>query len=432
MSVLLGIFLLVGAAPDTLELSLNQALRLALRTSPVRAEVQASRTQSASTLARGVTGLIPTVSASLGYAKADYGGVLPETLASGWGWTGTLTLSQVVFDPSVFAALAGSVVYSGYYSTDARDRQARLIYDVTADYLGLVKARLLTDAAEAALRRARENLRVVEEKERLGAASRIDLMRSQAFQAQAEMELLSARKALRVAAEVFKATVNVGPETAVRPTEEPTEPSALEISRPDSLLAEIRRRNPGLRMAAKAAAASRINCAAAIGKALPSVSAYWTSNYSDTLLPSSPARWRGHDQTSYGLRLSLPLLDLKSYLLGVVDAANEARRARAAGRLAELRLNSTAAAAVFGYQETREAYEYARRNLRLNQELDNLAREQHRLGAISVADLASVEAGLAQAQAAYIGALCETYVQAAQIGYLLGRTDITLSEKENR
>ncbi|UCG44041.1 MAG: TolC family protein [candidate division WOR-3 bacterium] len=417
---------LVAAAPDTLELSLDDALRVAMARSPARTEVSVSRTQSASTLARGIAGLLPTVTGSVGYARSDAGqGMLPESLRTGedWSWTGTLTVNQVVFDPSVFAGLASGVIYSDYYATDARDKQARLVFDVTSDYLGLLKADLLRSAAAKAVARAEENLGLVSEKQKLGAASRIDVMRSQVQKSQADIELLTSDKALAVASERFKSTAGVEDAVFIRPTEQLTEPSGFEISDPDSLLAEIDRRNPGARLLEKSRSVASWNTAAAIGKALPSVSAYWTSSYSDSVFPSGIGQWDDHDAVTYGIQARFPLLDLKSYVLGIVDATNESRRARALARRTALQLRATATASVLGYTESRQRFDYASSNLELNRELYELATEQHRLGSISLLDLLSVETTLASAEASYIAALCDTYIQAAQVGYLLGEAE---------
>ena len=123
-------------------------------------------------------------------------------------------------------------------------------------------------------------------------------------------------------------------------------------------------------------------------------------------------------------------LDLKTYVLNIVDASNDARRARAAALDASLQIRSTATSAILGYIEARETWEYATGNLELNRRLFDLAREQHRLGAISLADFFGVEATLAQARATHIGALCDTYVQAAQINYLLGASELPAEEAE--
>jgi len=424
---------LAASMPDTLDLSLDDALRVALTRSPARTEVSVSRTQSASTLARGITGLLPTVTGSVGYAKSDAGqSILPESLRTGgeWSWTGNLTVNQVVFDPSVFAGLASSIVYSDYYATDARDRQARLVFDVTSDYLGLLKADLLRIAAAKAVARAEENLGLVSEKQKLGAASRIDVMRSEVQKSQADIDLLTSDKALIVASERFKSTAGIEDAGFVRPTEQLTEPSDFEISDPDSLLAEVDRRNPGTRLLEKSRSIAAWNTAAAIGKALPSVSAYWTTSYSDSVFPSGIGHWDDNDAVTYGIQASFPLLDLKSYVLNIVDATNESRRARALARKTALQLRATATGAILGYTESRQRFDFARANLELNRELYELASEQHRLGSISLLDLLSVETTLASAEASYVAALCDTYIQAAQVGYLLGETDVDGKETE--
>jgi len=424
---MLALLLLLAAPADTLDLTLADAFRLALRQSPARTEASVAGTQAASRLARGIAGLLPSVSATVGYERSTAGsGYLPDTLTPGddWAWTGSITLSQVVFDPQVFAGLASGFVYNRYYRADARERRAKLIYDVTADYLGLLKSRLLRDVADAALRRARENLKVVREKGRLGSASAIDVMRAEVQESQAEIELLGAERAFAAAAEAFKATVGFEEDVAVRPVEELAAPAGFEVSDPDSLLALITASNPGAALAAGASAAARLNLAAAAGRALPSISAYWTSSYSDTAFPSGIGRWDDRDAASYGLRASFPLLDLKSYVLDLVDANAESRRARAAARRTALQLRSTATGAVLGYQEARERYDYAVRNLELNHRLDDLAQEQYRLGAITLVDLLDVETGVTRAQSTRIDALCDTYIQAALVNYLLGVTEV--------
>jgi outer membrane protein TolC len=410
-------------ASDTLPLTMDAALRLAMRRSPARAEVRAARTQAWVRPAQGIASLLPTPSGSYGWARAETRDPLnPDTTVTTEGWAGTLTLSQVVFDPQVFAGVASSIVYSGYYAADARDKQARLVYDVTADYLGLLKARLLRDAAAQALARAGDNLELARERVRLGSASEIEALRSEAFHSQAQVNLLSAGKAMSAANAGLLATLGLNDPVVVRPTEELVEPAGFEFSDSESLVSEIERRNPGARLAARVGAAAAVSLAAAIGRALPSISAYWRSSYSDTLLPRTGSDWTDRDGISVGISFAFPLLDLKSYVLNIADAAAESRRARAAADRARLGLRAAATAAVLGYLEARERLDYAARNLKLNEELYRLAREQHRLGGMSLLDIFSVETGLTQAQAAHVSALCDTYIEAAQVSYLLGRS----------
>jgi outer membrane protein TolC len=421
--MLLLLLSLISASPDTLELSLGQALDQALRGSPAQAQASAARLSSGIAVGQGINALLPAASGSLAYGNTS-AQLVPtsDSTVTTKGWDGTLTLSQVIFDPRVFAGVATSFIQAGYYSADAQDKQARLIYDVTDGYLGLLGARLLRDAAASAVDRAADNVKLNQEKLRLGAASRIDVMRSEVFKSQADIGLLTADKALAAANAGFLATAGIGRDVVIKPTEQLTEPAGFEVSNSDSLVAEIERRNPGAQLAAKSGSIATVNTIAAIGQVLPSVSAFWSSGYTGPTMPKSIKNWTDNDRITTGLRFTLPLLDIKSFVLDIADAVAGSRRTRAAARAALYQVRAAAATAVIGYEEARQRYDYAKKNLELNQELYRLAQEQQRLGAISLIDFFSVETALEQANATYIGALTDTYVQAAQISYLLGRT----------
>lgn len=417
--------LLVAAAvaaaeptPDTLHLSLADAIRTAVGQSPVRTQATATRVSGATTLARGVNGLLPSVSGSVGYGWEREG-----SDPAVQGWNAGLSVNQVVFSPSAFAGLVSSAVRLSYSSTSAREQEARLIYDATVDYLNLLKYSRLVDVADVALDRADEYLVLTEARQQRGLASSIDLLRARAQQAQARLGLLEARQNLATGAETFKATAGLGRNTVVVPTEELAAPADFAVTDPDSLVAEIERHNPGVRMAARSRSVAHVNQVASIGSVLPDVSLHWQRSSQASSLPSCLSEWRDGGTSSYGLRASLPLVDLKTYVLNVVDASNDARRADAAARLADLQIRATAVSAVGAYQGARERYDLAQATLELNQRLHDLAREQLRLGSVSQLDFLAVEADLVSAQAAQIGAVSDTYVRAANISYLLGKVE---------
>ncbi len=418
--MLLLLLALVSAVPDTIELSLAQALDQALRGSPAQAQASASRLSSGIAVGRGVNALLPSASGSLSWGKTRSQILGFDSTTT--GWDGTFTLSQVVFDPRVFAGVANSFIQAGYYSVDAQDKQAKLIYDVTSGYLGLLGTRLLRDAAASAVDRSADNVKLNQEKLRLGAASRIDVMRSEVYKSQADISLLTADKALAAANAGFLATAGISRDVVVKPTERLTEPSGFTVSDSDSLIAEIERLNPSARLAAKSGTIATVNTVAAVGQVLPSVSAYWRSTYESSNAPRSIRDWDDKDQVTTGIGLTFPLPDIKSFALDIADAVAGSRRAKAAAQATRYQVRAAATTAVIGYEEARQRYDYARKNLELNQELFRLAREQQRLGAISLIDFFSVETALEQANASYIAALTDTYIQAAQINYLLGRT----------
>ena len=423
--MLLLLLSLIAAVPDTLQLSLSQALDVAVKRSPASTQASVSRLTSGIRIGQGINALLPAASGSLAYGNS----VTKTSLGADTtkGWSGSLTINQVVFDPRVFAGAATSFINAGYYRYDAQDKEARLIYDVTQGYLSLLGSRLLRDAAASALDRASDNLRLNQEKLRLGAASKIDVMRSEVTQSQARIALLQADNVLSTANVAFLATAGISQNVVVQPTETLSAPARLAVDDLDKLLADIEARNPTARLAKNANTIATINTIGTVGQILPSVSLFWRSQYPNTVspapdMPKSIKDWDNNDVVTTGLGLNFPLLDLKAFALDIAGAVAGSRQARAAALSATYQLRASATTVILSYKEAQQRYEFARANLDLNQELYRLAKEQQRLGAISLIDFFSVETALEQANATYITALTDTYVQAARISYLLGST----------
>lgn len=415
------LLLLVNLPTDAIKITLTDALRLAFRQSPVAIQAQCSRTQSGLTLARGISQLFPTVVANLNYSRSEP--------SSRWSWNGNLTLSQVIFDPEAFGGLAGTIVHSDYHQIEAKEKLSLLTYDVTSKYLSLVKAQMLVAAAAAALDRSQENLRLVEERSRLGSASTLDVLRAQAALASVELARLQAEASLRLAADQLRVLLNLETDKTLLAVDSFPVPYGPDLDELERRAADIRCQNTGLKLAVRSATTARINCITAISRVLPSVSVHWTSSYLDTLFPTSYRQWQNQQNDMLGLKISFPLLDVKSYVLGVADAVNESRRTQASLQAARLSLEVSITEALLSFREARQQYASAEQNLKLHMQLCELARQEHRLGSISLFELLSAEADLFQARANYVSALCNIYVRAAHINYLLG--SIALPEKEN-
>ncbi|MEO0069369.1 MAG: TolC family protein, partial [candidate division WOR-3 bacterium] len=371
---------------DTIDLNLDQALTIALKNGPLRGEIAASRIQGITSFGEGINALLPAATASF-FSVTQKGN---PTL-----WKGDITIQQVLFDPSVFASLINSIINADYYSCEVKDKTARLLCDVTTDYLNLLKAQLLFDASRKTLEQAKEEKRLTTERFRLGQISRIDLLRSEVFYTQAQLGLLSAEKNLINAQEMFKATAGINQPLFIRATEQISSPPEWQITDPDSLLILIERTNPNRKMAQKLSTIAGINLTSTLCRLLPSVSLYRTWGYSDTLFPFFSS-YKEKSSITQGIRISLPV-DIKAIILNIGDALAGSKRARATLAKTRLQLRATAGIAIAGYEEAKTRYEQAKRNLELNKELEELALTQYRLGALPFVELLEVQANLAQA-----------------------------------
>lgn len=408
----LGHILICANSADTLYLSLEEALQIALKKSPVVVEGAASRLEAAVSVGRGISNILPAPFATLTSTKTE--------LAT--AWKGDITVTQVVFDPLVYAGLVNGIINCCYHSLDAREKIAKLVYDITADYFNLLKNQLLLATAEKALSQAEQSQKLTAELFRLGQATRIDLLRSEAFFSQAQLNLLSAKKALLLAQTNFCVLAGIGAGKPVQAKQELAQPAEISVHDPDSLLSLMEKLNLSVRMAQDLKNVARINLAASFARILPGLSLYRSYQYNDTTFPRSYHHWQEKSNRIDGISLTFPIADIKTFFLNIGDAFAGNLRARAALARARLQLRAAAQAAILGYEEARARYQQADLNLKLNRQLYELASTQYRLGTLSLSDLLEVETSLSQAEASYLSALCDTYIQAAEIGYLLGKT----------
>lgn len=165
---------------------------------------------------------------------------------------------------------------------------------------------------------------------------------------------------------------------------------------------------------------ARLSFLQAIGKIFPQVSYYIQNEYSDSIIPKNLTGWQSRDITYYGLRFNFPIFELKSLIQNIYDSKLAGRRATVERMKAELTLRKTATDAFLSFQAARQRYDFAQKNLELNQQLYDLAMEQFRLGSLSLLDLFTVELNLSQARTTYITSIADTYTSKALLDYLLG------------
>ncbi|MEO0093327.1 MAG: TolC family protein [candidate division WOR-3 bacterium] len=399
---------------DTLHLTLDDALKIAKEKSPSRiAAVLDSRT-GRSKFIRSVTALLPRIQATANYSVTSQ----PITTRT---WTGSIGLNQVVFSVDIFGNLIIGKNTFDYYQQKAKDATNNLVYNIKSGYFNLIKFYNLHTIAQASLRRATESYNLMQEKFRLGQISQIDLLRAEAFMTQAEIDLLTADKNLKVANEDFKGQLGIEKDVLIKPVTELTEPADFEYKDLESIWYEVLENNPSLKVARQTQKIAQLNLWRAIGQMLPEINYYLTNNYSDTVLPKSFCYWQEHDRTTLGFTFNFPILELKSVIHNIYDAQLESQNASVRLKESTIALRKSITSAFLSFQEAKERYNYAQKNLKLNQQLYELAKEQFRLGALSILDLFDIELKLGSAQTTYINALADTHTSKAWLDYLLGK-----------
>lgn len=404
---------------DTLYLSLDDALNLAQKQSSTAQEVLIDKRSGALSLASSIAALLPTPTAQASYGKTT---ISNSSLPTDYNYSATVGLNQVVLAPDAFGNVVKGKLYNDYYRLQAKDKSANLIYAVKTSYFNLAKTYHFFQITLTTLERAEKNYNLAKEKNRLKQITDFELLRAETYLTQAQIDLLTAEKNLRVSTEDLKGQIGLQDNLIIKPTFRPSLPS-VEIDF-NSLLTMINNNNPSLQSSQKYKSIAKTSHIQSIANVLPSASLYWTSTFTDTITPKSKSHWQNKDVISYGLRLNFPVLEIKSYLLNIGNTRNEFRRADLQLKKAETLLQKSALNAIFSYQEAKERYHYAEKNLQLNQTLLKLAQEQYRLGGLSQLDLLNTEIAYTTAQNTYYASLYDAYISYAQIEYLLGISDL--------
>lgn len=191
--------------PEPLALGRDAIAELALAQSPAMASARANARASDADLSAARAQWLPSLSGSAGYTIANDDPTLSQATNS---WSLSLGLSYPIFnglqrESAIDRARASSTVAEAQLADTRRQTLAeteRLLLDVevTAERVDLLRQGL--DVAE-------EDLRVQQERYRLGASTILDLITSQLNRIQAEMNLIAARYDYQIARAQLEALV---------------------------------------------------------------------------------------------------------------------------------------------------------------------------------------------------------------------------------
>jgi len=391
---------------------LEEAISYSIEHSLAVDDARIKKALGAQSLAEGVGGLLPRLTASSSTADSS----LAE-LGDGL-WASRFTLSQPVVDATAIFGLIGGFHQNGVSRAQARQGIAKLVLDVQNVYYNLAASQALVASAEGRHSRARENLRIVAKRFDLGGASKADKLRAEASLLSAEMELFSARTSLENNQRILSDLMGF---SQWRPIEADELPEAEEpYSLPTTVIsAAILARNPDFDVLLQQVKASELTYWGAWVSILPSLSLTASKGFvQEEVLPSF-SDW---DEVSadYGLAISFPIADLKGKALSINRARLERKNSRISLARQELSFREHLAALLATQSSSYKGWEVASKNVELSSEVYRLSVRSYELGASSLADLLQVEAELVQAERALVQAKADYWSSRAELNYFLG------------
>lgn len=397
-------------------ISIDQALDIALQNSPIYGESRMTLDKSRLQFYEALAGLLPTAHATGTYTKTEYQGLIDS------GYEGSLQLVMPLFDLDIVSAI---MVAHGQVKGGAIQHQADvagLILRIKTAYYNLISARELMAASEITVERARENLKLVEAKYELGAASRLERLQGEVFYLNAQQGESQARTLEISAQEELRSLL--GTSNSVYPTDRLPLPGFTEMPDIDPLVAMLNDVNYEIRVAREARRIAKVNVLASYLAFLPRVSLFYGYNVGSDSLVFDFQYYQDNAVKNYGISMNFPIFEIKGLIFGWLKARKDLRRSEFSQRRAELEAGKALRTTYHSLRESLVTLQLAEKSLDAANEAANISREQYALGATSFLDFLTAEQSVYDARVSHTSALKDYYVQQANFSYLLGALTI--------
>jgi outer membrane protein len=375
-------------------------------------EARVKRALGAQSVAEGVGGLMPRLSASSSTSDSSL-----ADLGNGM-WSSQFSLSQPVVDATVIFGFIGGIQQNGVSRAQARQTIAQLILDVQNAYYNLAASQALVTSAERQYARARENLRRVAKRLELKDANKADKLRAEASLLSAEMELLQARTSLESNQRILSDLIGFTEWKSIETDElsAAQEPHSLPTT---VISAAILAENPDFDVLLRQVKATDLTYWGTWASILPSLSLTASKSFTQTEVLPSFSDWE-EESPNYGLAISFPIADFKGKILSINRARLERKNSRVSLARQELSFRERLATLLATQTSSYKGWEVASKNVELSSEVYRLTVRSYELGAIALADLLEVEAELVQAERALVKAKADYWSSRAELNYFLG------------
>lgn len=393
-------------------MSMDQAIDQALANSPIYGESRVSLEKSRIQFYEVLTGLLPSAYVTGTYTRSDFQGL--ETS----GYEGSLQLAMPLFDLDIISAI---FVAHGQMKGNRIQHEAdvsNLILRIKTAYYNLINALELLESSEITIERAQENLKLVEAKYELGAASRLELLQGEVFYLNAEQDRARARTLEISAQEELKSIL--GSEIDIHPVDELLDPGFAELPDLDSLMAILYDVNYEVRIARELRNVAGVNLVSSYLAFLPRISLFYGYNVVSDSFVFDFQYYNDNAVKNYGVSISLPIFEIKNLIFKYLNARKDLQKSEFAQRRAELETEKILRTTYYSLVESLDKLQFARKSLDAANEAATISREQYALGITSFLDFLTSEQAIYDARVSYTSALSDYHVQQATFSYLLG------------
>lgn len=419
------------AQPKTL--TLDQARQIALERNLNVAQAQ-NDVEAAQAGVMAATGsYLPILSASGGWTRnqtegpVTLGGVLiPNTKTVFNNFSTSLNLNYTIFNgfsrEGNYTRASANAIATEYSAT--RTRQS-IVFQVERAYLNVLRNEQLVKVSEENLKRDQRQLERITESNRVGALSRADVYRQQSQVAADELSLIQAQNNYNKAKADLLALIglDVNDEYIIADPTISTEIDQSELEGSAKLYADFRElarraleKRPDYQSASEAVRSAEGGISAARSGYFPSINAFAGYGFSNREL----SRLTQNKSLNWGLNLRWTLFDGFSTNEALQSAYVQKKNAELALEQTERNINVEVKKALLDLEAARKAYEVSQKGLLSAIEDRKIAEERYNLGAGTLLDLLTANAGLVSAQANKVNAVYDFITAKRNVEYVIG------------
>jgi outer membrane protein TolC len=393
-------------------LSMEQVIDIALSQSPAYYESKTSLDKSRIQFYQTLSNLLPTLSATAEYTEY-------ESNSAGIGsYSGRLTLTQPLFDLDIISSIFLSNRELKSTSVQHKADIAGLMLNTKTAYYDLIYANELFESAELAIKRANENMEIIETKYKIGAASKLDKLQAEVFYLSTLQDKAKALTLQTTAQEQLKSLL--ASEINIYPTDSLMPPSATEFPSIDSLVILLKEVNYGIQIAQELESAARLEVVSSYLSFLPKISFFYGYTYSSDELVFDFQEMYDNSTKNYGISVSFPIFEIKSLVFNNLNAKKELQLKEFSKERIALENEKSLRTTYSALHEAYDRLQFATKSLDAATEAATIAKEQYALGTISFLELLTAEEDAYDARVSYTSSLSDFYVQKVNLSYLLG------------
>lgn len=393
-------------------LSLNQTIDMVLDNSPSYYESRLTLSKSRILFYQTLSTLLPTVATTGTYTRSEISGIKTDT------YSGSMNLSVPLFDLDVISAIIVSGRQLKGNKIQHKSDIANLILRLKIAYYNLANAQELLRSSEIAIKRAEENLKLIQTKYDLGAASRLEMLQGEVFHLRALQDRAKANTLHITAKEEIKSVLGI--KNDIYPTDTLLAPEEVEFPSIDSLMEILDEVNYTIQITQELRNVAHMELVASYLSFLPKVSFFYGYNYSADSFVFDFEHFKDSATRNYGISVSFPIFEIKSLIFNYLNAKKELQIREFAKKRVLLETGKSLRTTYYKLREAHERIRFAEKSLDAATEATTIAKEQYALGTISFLDFLTAEKDFYEAKVSYTSALSDFYIEKANLSYFLG------------